>query len=182
MAAVCLPIYRIFRLASGCFLFCTREAFDAVCGFDERLFAAEEGAMSRALARHGRFVVLREFVVTSGRKLRAYSPRGPTACSRGSPSVGRYPCGGVRASISGTANGGPTRIRSPTSRTTGLPHDRCGERRVRAAWRGPGSVLGRSFWRSCLSGSPKMALVGPRNGSSGGIGSSITLTPRFGRR
>ena len=75
MAAVCLPIYRIFRLASGCFLFCTREAFDAVCGFDERLFAAEEGAMSRALARHGRFVVLREFVVTSGRKLRAYSAR-----------------------------------------------------------------------------------------------------------
>ena len=33
----------------------------------------------------------------------------------------------MRASISGTANGGPTRIRSPTSRTTGLPHDRCGD-------------------------------------------------------
>ena len=75
MAAVCVPIYRILRLASGCFLFCTREAFHAVGGFDERLFAAEEGAMSRALGRHGRFVVLRESVITSGRKFRAYSAR-----------------------------------------------------------------------------------------------------------
>jgi glycosyltransferase involved in cell wall biosynthesis len=69
------PVYRVLRLASGCFLFCTREAFYAAGGFDERLFAAEEGAMSRALARQGRFVVLREFVVTSGRKFRAHSPR-----------------------------------------------------------------------------------------------------------
>lgn len=29
--------------------------------------------MSRALKRHGRFVVLKQTVVTSGRKLRAYS-------------------------------------------------------------------------------------------------------------
>lgn len=63
------------RLAAGCFLFCTREAFDAVGGFDERLFAAEEAVMSRALRRHGRFVVLRESVTTSGRKLRAHSAR-----------------------------------------------------------------------------------------------------------
>src|SRR5205085_11860053 len=36
---------------------------------------AEEVALSRALHRQGRFVVLREFVTTSGRKLRAYSAR-----------------------------------------------------------------------------------------------------------
>jgi GT2 family glycosyltransferase len=75
MQAVAVPLYRILSLASGCFLFCTREAFQAVGGFDERLFAAEEGAMSRALRRQGRFVVLREFVITSGRKLRAHSAR-----------------------------------------------------------------------------------------------------------
>jgi glycosyltransferase involved in cell wall biosynthesis len=71
--AVTVPLYRVLRLASGCFLFCTREAFHATGGFDEGLFAAEEGAMSRALRRRGRFVVLRDFVVTSGRKLRAHS-------------------------------------------------------------------------------------------------------------
>jgi glycosyltransferase involved in cell wall biosynthesis len=68
-------IYRALRLASGCFLFCRREAFDAAGGFDEKLFAAEEAAMSRALARQVRFVLLREQVITSGRKLRPHSPR-----------------------------------------------------------------------------------------------------------
>jgi glycosyltransferase involved in cell wall biosynthesis len=67
------PLYRLGRLASGSFLFCTRQAFDAVGGFNEDMYAAEEAAMSRALRRHGRFVILRESVVTSGRKLRAYS-------------------------------------------------------------------------------------------------------------
>ena len=70
-----LPLYRLFRIASGSFLFCTRQAFDAAGGFDEGLFAAEELAMSRALHRQGRFLVLREFVTTSGRKVRAYSAR-----------------------------------------------------------------------------------------------------------
>jgi glycosyltransferase involved in cell wall biosynthesis len=73
MIASFRPVYRVGRLASGSFLFCTRQAFDAVDGFDETLFAAEEAAMSKALRRHGRFVVLRETVLTSGRKLRAYS-------------------------------------------------------------------------------------------------------------
>lgn len=74
--ALILPsrwFYRLTRLASGCFLFCTRPAFDAVGGFNEELYAAEEAAMSKALGSQGRFVVLRESVVTSGRKLRAYS-------------------------------------------------------------------------------------------------------------
>lgn len=73
LQAVSGPIYRLAGLASGCYLFCTRAAFDATGGFDEGLFGAEEAAMSRALGRHGRFVVLRESVTTSGRKLRAYS-------------------------------------------------------------------------------------------------------------
>jgi glycosyltransferase involved in cell wall biosynthesis len=66
-------LYRRARLASGSFLFCTRAAFEAVGGFDEELYAAEEVAMSTALKRHGQFVVLPEAVTTSGRKLRAYS-------------------------------------------------------------------------------------------------------------
>jgi glycosyltransferase involved in cell wall biosynthesis len=70
-----VPLFRMLRLASGCFLFCTRRAFEATGGFDEELFAAEELAMSRALRRHGPFVVLRESVTTSGRKLRTHSAR-----------------------------------------------------------------------------------------------------------
>lgn len=67
------PLYRVAHLAGGCFIFCTRQAFEAAGGFDEGLYAAEEVAMSSALKRQGRFVILRETVLTSGRKLRAYS-------------------------------------------------------------------------------------------------------------
>lgn len=70
-----LWFYRMARLASGAYLFCTRKAFEAVGGFNEELYAAEEAAMSRALGRQGRFVVLRVSVLTSGRKLRTYSFR-----------------------------------------------------------------------------------------------------------
>ncbi len=68
-----IPIYRWVNLAAGCFLFCTRTAFESVGGFAQDLFAAEELAMSRGLGRLGRFVILRETVVTSGRKLRTHS-------------------------------------------------------------------------------------------------------------
>jgi len=68
-----VPLFRAMRWAAGCFLFCTREAFDAVGGFDEAYFASEEIHMSRALGRKGRFVVLREAVTTSGRKTQKYS-------------------------------------------------------------------------------------------------------------
>jgi len=68
-------LFRFARLAAGCFLFCSRTAFTAAGGFNEQLFCAEELAMSQALKRHGRFVVLRESVTTSGRKLRTYSGR-----------------------------------------------------------------------------------------------------------
>jgi glycosyltransferase involved in cell wall biosynthesis len=75
LIALLSPVYRALGLAAGCFLFCTRQAFDAVGGFDERLFAAEEVVLSRALRRRGRFVLLRAAVMTSGRKLRSYSGR-----------------------------------------------------------------------------------------------------------
>lgn len=66
-------VYHGMGLAAGCFLFCSREAFVAVGGFDEDFFGAEEIVMSRALRTIGRFVVLKETVVTSGRKLRTHS-------------------------------------------------------------------------------------------------------------
>ena len=58
-------------LASGCFLYANRCAFDAAGGFDAGLMASEEWALSRALARIGPFRVLPLHVVTSGRKLAA---------------------------------------------------------------------------------------------------------------
>jgi glycosyltransferase involved in cell wall biosynthesis len=64
---------RLLKLVGGCFLFCTREAFDAVGGFDERYYAAEEAAFIQAIKLRGRFVIPGPAVVTSGRKLRAYS-------------------------------------------------------------------------------------------------------------
>lgn len=69
-------IVRIFRatgVATGCFLFCTRTAFNAVGGFDERYYGAEEIVMSRALKTQGKFVILKQTVTTSARKLRTYS-------------------------------------------------------------------------------------------------------------
>jgi glycosyltransferase involved in cell wall biosynthesis len=67
MTAVIVSM-RWFRLAAGCFVFCRRDAFEAVGGWDERHFAGEEIMLSLALRRHGRFVILRETVVTSSRK------------------------------------------------------------------------------------------------------------------
>ena len=64
---------RRMRMAFGCFLFCTRQAFEAVGGFDTTLYATEEVTLSLALRRQGRFVCLRECVSTSGRKLRTHS-------------------------------------------------------------------------------------------------------------
>lgn len=61
---------RLAGITGGAFMFCTREAFQAVGGFDERLFGAEDAKMSWALKREGRFVVLWRFVVTSGRRVR----------------------------------------------------------------------------------------------------------------
>lgn len=64
---------RTLGWAAGCFLFVRRDAFEQAGGFDERYFASEEIHLSRALKRLGRFVILREQVVTSGRKAHTYS-------------------------------------------------------------------------------------------------------------
>jgi glycosyltransferase involved in cell wall biosynthesis len=66
---------RLGNIAAGCFVFVTRQAFEAVGGFDKQLYATEEITLSFALKRQGRFVVLRDRVSTSGRKLRTFSPR-----------------------------------------------------------------------------------------------------------
>jgi hypothetical protein len=47
--------------------------FLAAGGFDERLFVTEEIALSRALKRQGRVVMLPYVVHTSARKIRTYS-------------------------------------------------------------------------------------------------------------
>ena len=73
MERASITLFRIAGITPGCFVFCTRAAFEAVGGFDERLFAAEDVAFGRALARHGRVAILREPVLTSARKMRTYS-------------------------------------------------------------------------------------------------------------
>jgi glycosyltransferase involved in cell wall biosynthesis len=68
--AVFTPLYfGLGRWAAGCFVFCTRAAFDAAGGFDEGTYAGEEIHFSRALKHVGRFVILRERVATSPRKV-----------------------------------------------------------------------------------------------------------------
>ena len=65
-------VYFGLNLGAGAFLFTTRRNFDAVGGFDEQYFAGEEVYFSLALKKLGGFKVLREPIVTSGRKLRMY--------------------------------------------------------------------------------------------------------------
>lgn len=64
---------RLLRWAAGCFIYARREAFEKAGGFDETLYACEEIFLSIALKRQGPFVVLRESVTTSSRKIRMYS-------------------------------------------------------------------------------------------------------------
>jgi glycosyltransferase involved in cell wall biosynthesis len=64
---------RLRRLPGGACLFCTRAAFETTGGFSEEHYAAEEALFNSALKRQGRFVVLADPVVTSGRNLRSHS-------------------------------------------------------------------------------------------------------------
>ena len=59
--------------AGGAFMFCTREAFEATGGFSERVYCGEEGGFTLALKREGKFVMLWERVLTSGRRFRKLS-------------------------------------------------------------------------------------------------------------
>jgi glycosyltransferase involved in cell wall biosynthesis len=68
-------LYFKVNLGAGAFLFAARKHFEAVGGFDEKLFVGEEVFFSLALRKIGRFKILPEPVVTSGRKLRMYSAR-----------------------------------------------------------------------------------------------------------
>ncbi len=65
-------VYFGLNLGAGAFLFTTRRNFEATGGFDEQYFAGEEVYFSLALKKLGGFKVLREPIVTSGRKLRMY--------------------------------------------------------------------------------------------------------------
>ena len=73
LLAVINRAFRMARLTGGCFLFCTRPAFEAAGGWDETLLVSEEIAMAGALKKIGRFEIVRTPVITSGRKLRTYS-------------------------------------------------------------------------------------------------------------
>ena len=66
-------VYFAFNLGAGAFLFTTRKNYEAAGGFDEKLFIGEEVYFSLALRKLGRFKILSEPMVTSGRKLRMYS-------------------------------------------------------------------------------------------------------------
>jgi glycosyltransferase involved in cell wall biosynthesis len=67
------PLLHALRMAPGCYLFCTRQAFLKAHGFDESLYATEEIGFSQRLKTQGKFVMLREIVYTSGRKLRTHT-------------------------------------------------------------------------------------------------------------
>lgn len=67
------------RAAAGCYVFCTKEAFSAVGGFDESHYAAEELVLSKKLRRYAKnntkkFIIIADApVVSSARKLDWYS-------------------------------------------------------------------------------------------------------------
>lgn len=67
------PLYFGLNFGAGAFLFTTRQIFDTVGGFDEKYFVGEEVLFSLRLRKLGRFKILPEPVLTSGRKLRLYS-------------------------------------------------------------------------------------------------------------
>jgi glycosyltransferase involved in cell wall biosynthesis len=75
LLSIFMVLYRLGRLLPGCFMFCTREAFERIRGFDQSLYGGEEVDFALRLRRVGRTVLLREITITSGRKLRAYRAR-----------------------------------------------------------------------------------------------------------
>ncbi|HLH57289.1 MAG TPA: glycosyltransferase [Verrucomicrobiae bacterium] len=78
---------KLVGFTGGAFMFCTRSAFEATGGFNERLYWAEEGGFAFALKREGRFFVPWQHVSTSGRRMRTMSG-------------GQFLIGGVRMMLS----------------------------------------------------------------------------------
>lgn len=68
-------VYFALNLGVGAFIFARREAFESVGGFDEQYFAGEEMYLTMSLRKLGRFVILKEPVTTSARKVRMHSGR-----------------------------------------------------------------------------------------------------------
>jgi glycosyltransferase involved in cell wall biosynthesis len=72
-------ISKYTKIAAGSFLYCRREAFDAVGGYDESLYASEEVRFSRQIKKWGRERGLSFDILTlapaqtSARKLKWYS-------------------------------------------------------------------------------------------------------------
>ena len=72
-------ISKVTQIAAGSFLFCTREGFYAVGGYDEKLYASEEVRFSRRIKKWARsrgkaFEILEhDPALTSARKLQWYS-------------------------------------------------------------------------------------------------------------
>jgi glycosyltransferase involved in cell wall biosynthesis len=64
---------RFFRLAGGACQFCTSAAFQAIGGYSEKHYAAEDALFISALKRYGRVIIPTGTVLTSGRSLRAHS-------------------------------------------------------------------------------------------------------------
>jgi glycosyltransferase involved in cell wall biosynthesis len=64
---------KLVGFPGGAFIFCTREAFAGTGGFNERLYCGEEGLMALALRREGRFMIIWQRVLTSGRRFRRMS-------------------------------------------------------------------------------------------------------------
>ena len=68
------------RTAAGSFLFCRRDAFEEIGGFDLKLYASEEVRLSRQLRQWGKLrglhfeIINRVAARTSARKLKWYSP------------------------------------------------------------------------------------------------------------
>ena len=71
--SVFCTIYFGLNFGAGAFLFTTKKTFETLGGFDENLFIGEEVYFSLGVRKLGPFRILREPIITSGRKLRLYS-------------------------------------------------------------------------------------------------------------
>ncbi len=84
LASICIfawnTISRVFKWAAGSFVLCEAAAFQAIGGFNEALYAAEEIDFSQRLKREARrrgkrvVILHRHPLVTSARKIHLYSP------------------------------------------------------------------------------------------------------------